>query len=87
MTDELDRRYVPDFSNTPKEKLVQVMGGRGSEAIAVIEEKFGGVKNIIHELHTSANKGIIGLKDGVRHRQEVFGRNEIPLSQPRNIFD
>lgn len=87
MTDELDRRFIPDFSNTPKEKLLEVMGGRGGEAIAVIEEKFGGVKNIIHELHTSANKGIIGLQDGVRHRQEVFGRNVIPLDQPRNILN
>ena len=63
MTDELDGRFIPDFSNTPKEKLLEVMGGRGSEAMAVIEEKFGGVRNIIHELHTSANKGIIGLQD------------------------
>ena len=62
MADELDGRgFVPDFSNTPKEKLLEVMRGRGSEAMAVIEEKFGGVKNIIHELHTSAIKGIIGF--------------------------
>lgn len=87
MADELDRRFVPDFSNTSKEKLVEVMRGRGHEAIAVIEEKFGGVKNIIHELHTSVNKGIIGLQEDLRHRQEVFGRNVIPLNQPRNILN
>ena len=88
MADELDGRgFVPDFSNTPKEKLLEVMRGRGSEAMAVIEEKFGGVKNIIHELHTSAIKGIIGFDESVRHRQEVFGRNIIPLDQPRNVFN
>ena len=62
MADELvGRGFVPDFSNTPKEKLLEVMRDRGSEAMAVIEEKVGGVKNIIHELHTSAIKGIIGF--------------------------
>ena len=89
MTDEVDARFVPDFSNTPKEKLLDVMRGRGSEAMALVEEKFGaaGVKNIIHELHTSANKGIIGIQDGIRRRQEVFGRNEIPLDPPRSILN
>ncbi|XP_078369225.1 plasma membrane calcium-transporting ATPase 4-like isoform X2 [Oculina patagonica] len=86
MTDEVDARFVPDFSDTPKEKLVEVMRGRGGEAMGVIEEKFGaaGVKNIIHKLHTSANKGIIGIQEAIRRRQEVFGRNEIPPDPPRS---
>lgn len=89
MADEVDARFVPDFSNTPKEKLLYAMKSRGSEAMAVIEERFGaaGVKNIIHDLHTSANKGIIGIQEGIRRREEVFGRNEIPLDPPRSIFN
>lgn len=87
MADEVDAKFIPDFGNTPKQKLLEVMKGRGAEAVAVIEEKFGSVKNIAHDLHTSVNKGIIGIQEGIRHRQEVFGRNDIPLDPPRSIVN
>ena len=85
MGDEVESRFIPDFTNTPKEKLIDVISSlRSSEVIA---EKFGSVNNIIHELHTSTSKGIIGIEEGIRHRQDVFGRNFIPLDPPKNIFN
>lgn len=84
MGHEVDSRFIPDFTKTPKEKLIDVISSlRGSEVIA---EKFGSVNNIIHELHTSTSKGIIGIEEGIRHRQDVFGRNFIPLDPPKNIL-
>ena len=85
MNDEVDAGLKPDLTNTPKEKLIEVMKGRGPEAAAAIEEKFGDVKNLIHELQTSSKKGIIGIHEDVTHRQEVFGSNFIPLEPSRPI--
>ena len=84
MADEVDK-FIPDFSSTPKKKLIDVISSlRSSEVIA---EKFGSVNNIIHELHTSTTKGIIGIQEAIKHRQDVFGSNVIPLDPPKNILN
>lgn len=84
MADNVDARFLPDLSNAPKEKLVDVLSDkRGYEAVI---EKFGSVNNVIHELHTSSTKGIIGIHEAIRHRQEVFGSNFIPLNPPKHIL-
>ena len=85
MEDEVDApRFIPDFSDTPKEKLIDVFSGGGQEAIIV---KFGNVNNIVHDLHTSSTKGIIGIQEAIKHRQEHFGSNFIPLDPPKNILN
>lgn len=85
MADEVDAKFIPDFSKSPKEMLVDIMSGRGGyEAII---EKFGSVNNIIHDLHTSSTKGIIGIQEAIKHRQEVFGVNFIPLEPPKLILN
>lgn len=69
MVDELDGRgFVFDFSNIFKEKLLEVMRDWGSEVMVVIEEKFGGVKNIIYEFYILVIKGIIGFDESVWYR-------------------
>lgn len=69
MVDELDGRgFVFDFSNIFKEKLLEVMRGWGSEVMVVIEEKVGGVKNIIYEFYILVIKGIIGFDESVWYR-------------------
>ncbi|XP_068720375.1 plasma membrane calcium-transporting ATPase 3-like [Montipora capricornis] len=84
MADEVDAKFIPDLSNTSKEKLIDVMSGEGD--LETIIRKFGSVNNIIHDLHTSSTKGIIGIRDAVKYRQEKFGRNVIPLQPPKNIL-
>ena len=85
MEDEVDApKFIPDFSNTPKEKLVEVMSAQSVEGVLV---KFGSVNNIIHELHTSSTKGIIGIQEAIKHRQDVYGKNFIPPDPPKNILN
>lgn len=85
MADEVDAKFIPDFTNTTKERLVDLMSGNGSLEATV--GKFGSVNNIIHDLRTSSTKGVIGIGEAVHHRQEIFGSNLIPLRPPKNILN
>lgn len=86
MMDEVDSGFKPNLTNTP-EMLVEVMKSRGAEAAAVIEEKFGDVQHLIHELQTSVSRGIIGIREEVMHRREKFGKNFMPLEPPRPFVE
>lgn len=85
MADEVDAKFIPDFTDITKEKLVDLMSGDGS--LEAIVRKFGSVNNIIHDLRTSSTKGVIGIREAVQHTQEKFGSNLIPLQPPKNILN
>jgi hypothetical protein len=51
---------VSHFTLDVKE-LRELMENRGLEAVEVIKDKYGGVKNICKKLYTSENEGIVSL--------------------------
>lgn len=66
MVDEVDVKFIFDLSNILKEKLIDVMSGKGD--LEIIIRKFGSVNNIIYDFYIFFIKGIIGIRDVVKYR-------------------
>lgn len=70
---------APDFSNYVQlqSTLIGLMDTRGKTSLDRLEREFDGVQGIAKRLHSSTEKGLIGIKDGLTKRQ-VFGLNISP---------
>ena len=68
---------TPDFSNYQhlRQNLSGLMATRGKAAVDRLERELGGVKGLAKQLHSSTKKGLIGIKDGLAARRDVFGTN------------
>ena len=67
---------APDFSDDRlRASLTSLMDTRGKQAVDRLERELGGVNGLAKRLHSSTKKGVIGIKDGLASRVEVFGTN------------
>lgn len=67
---------APDFSDERLHaSLTSLMDTRGKQAVERLERELGGVQGLAKRLHSSTKKGVIGIKDGLASRAEVFGTN------------
>lgn len=67
---------APDFSGDGlRASLTSLMDTRGKQAVDRLERELEGVKGLAKLLHSSTKKGVIGIKDGLASRADVFGTN------------
>jgi Ca2+ transporting ATPase len=74
--------HVVDFSDIPKEDLIEVMKG-GEDGLQLLQEKFVSITEVVRRLHSSFSRGIEG--NAIKERMEAFGSNYIP-PQPAKTF-
>ena len=81
-------KCVPHFERAPqlKQVLIDLMKTRGSVARDRLERELGGVGGIAQKLHTSTEKGLIGLKDDLERRSQIFDSNFIEIRAPQNFL-
>ena len=81
-------QYRPAFKYPAgyRDKLLDLTKLRGKAAVIHMEQELGGKTEIIHRLQSSSKKGLVGLRDGLEYRKQVFGRNEILLRRARSFF-
>ena len=84
--DSMDFSAVADFTDITIKDLTKLMEHRGQEANAFLSSKFGGLKPLIHMLHTSSEKGISGFPEDLENRKQVFGCNYIPPKPPKTFL-
>lgn len=84
--DSLDFTAIANFSDITIKDLTKLMEHRGQEANDYLNSKFGGLKKLIHMLHTSAEKGIGGFPEDLENRKNVFGANYIPPKPPKTFL-
>ena len=84
--DSEDFVAIADFSDITVKDLTNLMEHRGKEAIDHLNLKFGGLKQLIHKLHTSREKGLTAFKDDLENRKKVFGSNVIPPRPPKTFL-
>lgn len=84
--DSLDFTAIANFSDITIKDLTKLMEHRGQDANDYLNSKFGGLKKLIHMLHTSAEKGIGGFPEDLENRKNVFGANYIPPKPPKTFL-
>jgi Ca2+ transporting ATPase len=84
LANELDGCQV-QFGCTVKD-LRELMEQRGLDAVAKIEQQYGGVLELCKRLYTSPTEGLSGSPEDIRHRKEVFGSNVIPPRPPKSFL-
>lgn len=78
--------FTADFSDISVKDLTSLMEQRGKEAVVYLAQNFGGLKGIIHRLHTSSEKGVGGFADDLQNRKKIFGENVIPPKPPKTFL-
>ena len=84
--DSEDFAGIADFSDITVKDLTTLMEARGKEAVDHLNLKFGGLKHLIHKLHTSREKGLTSFKDDLENRKKIFGSNVIPPRPPKTFL-
>ncbi|XP_036616598.1 plasma membrane calcium-transporting ATPase 4-like [Trichosurus vulpecula] len=75
-----------DFGCTVME-MRRLMELHGSEAVAHINERFGGVLGLCEKLRTSHIEGLTGNPADLERRKQVFGENFIPPKKPKTFLE
>ena len=83
--DESDAGRI-DFSDIPKEDLIELMKG-GDDGLKLLREEFGGVNEIVRRLHSSVARGIEASDNEITQRQQTFGSNYIPPQPPKTFLE
>lgn len=81
-----DFAAIADFSDITVKDLTQLMEHRGKEAVDHLHLKFGGLKQLIHKLHSSRERGLTAFEDDLENRKKVFGSNVIPPRPPKTFL-
>ncbi|XP_075929648.1 plasma membrane calcium-transporting ATPase 2-like isoform X3 [Petromyzon marinus] len=69
------------------DELRALMELRGPEAIAMVQEAYGGKEGVCRRLHTSPNDGLPGTAADLEKRRLVFGQNFIPPKKPKTFLE
>ncbi|CAN0040176.1 unnamed protein product [Lampetra planeri] len=69
------------------DELRALMELRGPEAIAMVQEVYGGKEGVCLRLHTSPNDGLPGTAADLEKRRLVFGQNFIPPKKPKTFLE
>lgn len=68
-------------------QLRDLMETRGLEAIAKMNNEFGGVLELCKKLYTSPQDGLGGSQADLEHRKQTFGSNVIPPKPPKPFIE
>jgi Ca2+ transporting ATPase len=74
----------PNEYNVTVAQLKGVMELKNAEALDEINKQFGSVDNLVSNLKSHLQDGIVG--DDIPTRTRIYGRNEIPPKPPKSIF-
>lgn len=89
MTSDQGANNSANFSNPFDVSIIELrelMDCRSHEAIAKIQQKYGGVHNLCGKLRTSQNEGLTGDPKDLELRKQVFGANVIPPKPPKTFL-
>ncbi|XP_037831243.1 plasma membrane calcium-transporting ATPase 2 isoform X6 [Kryptolebias marmoratus] len=66
--------------------LRSLMELRSTEAVAKLQEDYGGVEGLCTRLKTSPTEGLAGVQTDLDKRKETFGKNLIPPKKPKTFL-
>ena len=75
-----------DFSDIPKDDLIELMKG-GEDGLKLLQEKFTSINEVVRRLHSSVARGIEGSEREIAHRTDVYGSNYIPPQPPKTFLE
>ncbi|CAL8338670.1 unnamed protein product [Lota lota] len=68
-------------------ELRSLMEQRASEAVARVQEEYGGVEGLCSRLNTSPTEGLTSSQADLDKRREVYGENTIPPKKPKTFLE
>jgi magnesium-transporting ATPase (P-type) len=79
-----DNSYVADKEKDPEEHKAHPNRLISSR---MIEEKFGGIQNIMNKLHVHQKNGINGSRNDLAERRKYFGENRFPPPKIKTLWE
>eukprot|EP00049_Salpingoeca_infusionum_P000148 m.37606 g.37606 ORF g.37606 m.37606 type:complete len:1393 (+) comp10114_c1_seq1:14-4192(+) len=68
-------------------QLVELIAERGTNGVARLYQRFGGIEGLAAKLNCSVEQGIAGDEEDLENRKNVFGRNETPDVKPKTLLE